>query len=893
MKKTLKTLGKALPVFAVVALLLAGCADAFNINIADGKGVLSVSISGDERTLVPVDFTGVTYSITITRDFGTIIEDEAFTGSADFELEPGSGYRLYVSASKDDVLIAESGSREFSITGGQVNSLKLVLTPYQRNDVHGTFSFDISLPLNEDGDIADFITSAAIQLTPDINTVASAELLKFDLFDDKEGSMLLPPGRYTMRLDVETARAIHGTANLGVARVMVVYIYSGLVTPLVLALTEDDFTADVILRGTASVVDNFSGLVSGDYIPSRIWITDEYGIPVEGLEAGWAFTEYDLFDDFDDPELVTGIGYQWRIRLPSHFRNDLNLARMFFTFNAVHKADLEETNPRTILGRIYQRNLTDIHGVDAGNLEMRIQEIVFDPTRLPTGATVSFNNMFAVGVFNALNVERLSGYMEFTVTNPTNWGLVARGFAISNSNNPDASVNALSADWTDDGLRNHTVAQIIENGNGTNTIRMRTQQVLSYEDVALRSRFFRLTGEIEVTPPSGHESLIGADYKPSSVRLLDPHNDDAFIATATVTGTGAGDDPFTWTANIPAGYVWYNTSYDYKKEITANSSTPAGVPSWTEVAYGNFVSITGISSANITPWPGTVTNVTAYKPFNSNLIEISWDGVDWARSYRVYRVGVDTPIATVAGAENTTLDWTITEAISTAQFYVQAQLGGNFFTNDTIQLPPILPSNSVSFLPIINPPAAPIIGTPTVSTVDGWLDVTLNWNVASNVDNYIVERSVDGINWTVIATLGQVGTHVDTQLVNCYVRYRVKARNLAGDGPYATFFQTYLAPYVFIEGFNDSNLLGVYTNAGSTTDLSAGDAIIITGNDIDRELTFNHISGTVNFHVYGSSGNLIDTYNSHVGTTTVDTASGPVIILITGPSDGRGYIQIN
>ena len=79
-------------------------------------------------------------------------------------------------------------------------------------------------------------------------------------------------------------------------------------------------------------------------------------------------------------------------------------------------------------------------------------------------------------------------------------------------------------------------------------------------------------------------------------------------------------------------------------------------------------------------------------------------------------------------------------------------------------------------------------GAPTNLRQSGWVSsaIDLSWNSnSSNESGFQVERSLDGTNFTVIATTTAT-TYEDQGLLNATYYYRVRAFNSQGFSPYAT-----------------------------------------------------------------------------------------------------------
>ncbi|WKL48397.1 T9SS type A sorting domain-containing protein [Flavobacterium pectinovorum] len=108
--------------------------------------------------------------------------------------------------------------------------------------------------------------------------------------------------------------------------------------------------------------------------------------------------------------------------------------------------------------------------------------------------------------------------------------------------------------------------------------------------------------------------------------------------------------------------------------------------------------------------------------------------------------------------------------------YLNIEVYINGLTNET-PLSFIIPPSNINFTNVVST-EIPIASSLTVNWIDG----------TTNEDNYVVERSINGTDFTVIATLGaNVTSYNDTGLVpNTTYYYRVKATNSTESSVYET-----------------------------------------------------------------------------------------------------------
>ena len=96
---------------------------------------------------------------------------------------------------------------------------------------------------------------------------------------------------------------------------------------------------------------------------------------------------------------------------------------------------------------------------------------------------------------------------------------------------------------------------------------------------------------------------------------------------------------------------------------------------------------------------------------------------------------------------------------------------------------PVLPTTAS-----VTPPSAPTDLNAIVNASNPTTIIDLSWaDVSSNEDNFVLERSLDNITWSIIATLGaNVTVFQDTDKTpNTLYYYRIKATNQAGSSSYA------------------------------------------------------------------------------------------------------------
>lgn len=159
--------------------------------------------------------------------------------------------------------------------------------------------------------------------------------------------------------------------------------------------------------------------------------------------------------------------------------------------------------------------------------------------------------------------------------------------------------------------------------------------------------------------------------------------------------------------------------------------------------------------------------------------------------------------------------------------YLNIEVYINGLTNET---PPdfIIPPSDITFTNVVS------------TEIPASSSLTLNWgDNALNEDNYVVERSLNGINFTVIATLGtNITSYNDENLMpNTTYYYRVKATNSTESSVYDTIAMITTPP---IPSAPTKAISPTPSNGFNTVELSNGNAI----------LKWSGSSNTVNYAVY-------------------------------------------
>jgi len=504
MKKNIIVLG-----FSILsALILAGCSNIFEPPQISGgsdnlNGTLIVQIGTEERTLVPDEsaLTGLVYKLTIFGSNNTVFSGE-FKPPAAYNLASGN-WTITAEAYSGDNLVA-AVTKEIAVVAGQVTRANLILLPAYIANAAGTFNYKISYPDSADESNAIGYTNAALRLSP--VDQKNSGLILIDLLADhekNEGTLDLPPGCYLMTINITSTRQIDDNP-LSVNRVEVVYIYPNLTTNAVFTFIAADFIAFVRLAGTA-VVYKFDGISENtDLIPVLVSVFDDNNMVIK------------------EGEIIQNDGkYEWDLFVPSHHLSRGNLDRVAFSFKSVDK-----NNPERIITSLMQASeIYYPHGNASISLSMRTKAADIGIELPGTGGNINFS-------YDVIIDE----WLDFEITNPDNYGLIADTLRINSS--------CVELDNI-----------ISENGKIYAGIFPPSGSLMLYAD------FFHLKGTavINTDNPFG--------YAPATIKAFESGTEgDIIIASANFVMNGQNN--FEWQIPIPSDYVWRSESRQCRLIVT-------------------------------------------------------------------------------------------------------------------------------------------------------------------------------------------------------------------------------------------------------------------------------------------------------------------------------------
>ena len=800
-------------------------------------GTLVVSIGGTERTLAPdaSELAGLSYSLLLRGNNGIVYEGE-FNGTATFSVSSNNTYAVIVEArDSGDNLIARASNNNVYINAGETTRVNLALTPVLNGDVSGIFKWDISYPDSDDAENAIGYSNATLMLTPYQTNSGSVTINMFNDPEKKAGELELPPGVYTMTIQITSTRQIEYTA-LTVNRREIVYIYPRLTTEAEYAFTLDDFTAGVRFAGTAVVYESDNSTINEDYVPVEVMAFDD----------DWNLAEtapITLNNDTGD--------YEWELFVSSHElkqEGNFTQARIQFKANHVSNANRYMISPTTY------PNVQYPHGATNVSLSIQTSALSLSPylTTLPgTGGSINFNP----------DVAREGG-TDFTITTPANYGLRA---------------GSVRADW------NYANLDKITTENGVISVNV---PVPNNATPTLYAEFFHLKGTLNIS------GLIDG-YAPAKIAAYEPDDEGEYtilIAEAVPEQVG-GTDSYTFEIPIPAGYVW-RSSNNYSRLVTTLTAT--GQPDCqnkSDVYIPNFTTDANEFNTSFTLF--SVQGIQA-ETLGTNSIRISWDEAEWAVSgYKVYLGNTTgTPIATVE-ADVTSYDYTSASLTAGNNYYfyvvgrrTETTDGNASSASGRVQQPQptsfsASPDTSTGYL------ASVTLSWSAVTTGNGYIIERYN-------NNYSYWEQV----WDNYTNTSTSWTDNNPPRINADITYRITARDNWGSTYQSAWKEsgTISAPWAQYLP-SGSTYSGDIYNSGQKN-LYYNDSGYYSLYVYFYDLYYqNYGDETVDayFYVYDTSNNLLGSFDSSNGSYVYNYGQ-PVILVVRAndnTSTGRYCISIN
>jgi hypothetical protein len=721
-------------IFALTGILLfAACSDLMTppeLSKGGETGTLLVQVgTGEARTLTPssADLGDLSYNLVIKSSNAIIYEGEI--KSEGYTLQANQTYALTVDAfNADKELVASHTESKVLIEVGKTATRKMVQRPVTNVDIPGKFSYtvDLSDVIEEIPDI-----TATLKLKPldngnsgdvEINLIDSPSSVDVNLVDHP---LALPPGRYEMVIEVVSPRKIAGQ-DLNIYRREIVYIYSGLTTRTVAGDYEfkaEDFKADVRFSGTAQVVTS-DGWVDENYKPTKVSIL---------LDSGAQYSDDDIKEE-------NGV-YTWEMVLPSHDvlpTGDLTSAN--FKVEIQHKtitSKIKET------GWITQNNFTPQgkQGIDLTAVTTKIAIAA----AVDSGAAITFSDTDVV--INGPLVP-----VTVSITPPANYGLIANSVTINGSSS--------------------YISDIVSEATG---IKVNAFIPSDVADPQFYANFFHLGGSAVVVPNS-------YGYSATRVEAYELAADGSLkrIFVSDDTGSGIVDSLDKWEIRVPQNYVFRGAKDSDIHFKVYLASLTAGNPAHYWSGYKEDVY--GLTSSS----PEVSITATALQPSNgtavvqgTNSVKISWDDVSaWAAGgINIYRSDNDglsfppTPLNTTALAKTVTT-YTDTTAFSNYR-HVYKVVG-------IISLSPALVEGPDSLVNVRPQQPGNLTATAITNSHGLLTSVDLSWSYDGAASQFVIERSINGSNFSYLAPVGGSQTsYSDTtvDMVDSQYRYRIKACN--------------------------------------------------------------------------------------------------------------------
>ncbi|MEW6026546.1 MAG: fibronectin type III domain-containing protein [Planctomycetota bacterium] len=280
------------------------------------------------------------------------------------------------------------------------------------------------------------------------------------------------------------------------------------------------------------------------------------------------------------------------------------------------------------------------------------------------------------------------------------------------------------------------------------------------------------------TIPSAPSGLAASTISSSQINLTwtdNSNNESGFKIERSPNGVDTWTEVYTTTSNTvsyPNTGLTYNTTYYYR------------IRSYNTAGNSNYTTIVFATTNQAAPSAPTGAGVTV---LSDTSIRLNWtDASNNEDGFKVERSpeGITYTLRGTFPAGTAVFTDTGLSALTAYWYRVYAYngVGNSGYSNvvsGTTQAPPV--------------PAAP---TTLVTTTVTSSSIGLQWtDNSTNEDGFKLERSVDGVNYTVTYTLGAgVNIFSDTPLTpSTTFYYRVYAYNLGGNSGYATANATTLA----------------------------------------------------------------------------------------------------
>jgi hypothetical protein len=272
MKNKVRIIGAGL---LALLVMFTGCSNLLNDKpeaprqeAAGSGGKIVIQLDGlNPRTLGPEgeDIAQIQYRLIIRNDSRQFEEDVDFAQPVERSIDSGS-WKVGVWASTADYKGIAWGDETVDLRDGETKYLSLTLLPILEEDAAGIFDYDIAFPdpeLIDDFDYSDTI----LKLTPSNFNSSNPNPLVIDLQDYGKGAdtLELPAGKYDLDITLQSTREVNNTP-LKVIVKETVYIYPRLTTKAHYTFTMEHFTADVYLKGSAGVYN----YASHNYYPSEV-----------------------------------------------------------------------------------------------------------------------------------------------------------------------------------------------------------------------------------------------------------------------------------------------------------------------------------------------------------------------------------------------------------------------------------------------------------------------------------------------------------------------------------------------------------------------------------------------------------------------------------------------
>jgi hypothetical protein len=337
------------------------------------------------------------------------------------------------------------------------------------------------------------------------------------------------------------------------------------------------------------------------------------------------------------------------------------------------------------------------------------------------------------------------------------------GFTIQASTNGGSSWNTIGTAGV-----NVTSWQLVDSFVGTTSYRVRgfTGSVISTWSNTTSVTI--VPPPITVTAPSNLSANLGSNNLVTLTWTDNSSNEAGFKIQSSTNGGLSWSDLSTTSSNVTS---WQGVDSTVGTTLYRVEGFAGSVMS----SFSNSASVTVVP-----PLPTTPGGLVA-SAISGSQINLAWNAVTSATGYAVQRSSDGINWTLLANTTGTSFSNT---GLSAGTTYYYRVLASNAYGSSSPGNIVLAKTMSLNLAVLGTPPAAP---TSLVTSIQNKNHVRLTWkDNANNESGFRVQRSLDGVNWTLLATVGANTTsYTSGALSRGTYAFRVCAYNSNGDSAYA------------------------------------------------------------------------------------------------------------